>query len=85
VWPAAALFSTLGRTAARGLESALWWRDWGIEFYDQPDCNNIRNGDTRMAVMEKCQTRTSGPNAHKAWAMTEAPRGALGTLDRDRG
>jgi len=72
--PAAALFSTLGRTAARGLESKLV-AQWGLEFYDQL-LNNIKNGDSRMANMEKFK-----PEMWPAKAMgvghTEAPRGAL--------
>jgi hydrogenase large subunit len=72
--PAAALFSTLGRTAARGLETKLV-AQWGLEFYDQL-LNNIKNGDSRMANMEKFK-----PEMWPAKAMgvghTEAPRGAL--------
>lgn len=72
--PAAALFSTLGRTAARGLESKLV-AQWSLEFYDQL-LNNIKNGDSRMANMEKFK-----PEMWPAKAMgvghTEAPRGAL--------
>jgi hydrogenase large subunit len=49
--PAAALFSTLGRTAARGLESLLV-AQWGMEFYEAL-LTNIRNGDTRMADTTK--------------------------------
>lgn len=73
--PAAALFSTLGRTAARGLESALM-ADWGIEFYDNL-INNIRNGDTRMASMEKFSP-DKWPQRAQGVGHTEAPRGALG-------
>ena len=73
--PATALFSTLGRTAARGLESALM-ADWALGFYDEL-INNIRNGDTRMASMEMFN-----PEKWPAKAMgvghAEAPRGALG-------
>jgi len=72
--PATALFSTLGRTAARGLESKLV-AQWSLEFYDQL-IDNIKNGDTRMANMEKFE-----PEMWPAKAMgvghTEAPRGAL--------
>lgn len=72
--PATALFSTLGRTAARGLESKLV-AQWSLEFYDQL-INNIKNGDSRMANMEKFK-----PEMWPAKAMgvghTEAPRGAL--------
>jgi hydrogenase large subunit len=73
--PAAALFSTLGRTAARGLESVLI-ADWGLEFFNMLIAN-IKSGDTRMANMEKFS-----PEKWPAKAMgvghTEAPRGALG-------
>jgi len=72
--PAAALFSTLGRTAARGLESILVAR-WGLEFYDQLIAN-IKSGDTRMANMEKFKPET-WPSTAKGVGHTEAPRGAL--------
>ena len=47
----AALFSTLGRTAARGLETKLVC-GWAKEFYDQL-LANLKNGDTRTADMSK--------------------------------
>lgn len=72
--PATALFSTLGRTAARGLESILV-SQWGLEFYDQL-INNIKNGDTRMANMEKFNPET-WPDKAIGVGHTEAPRGAL--------
>lgn len=72
--PAAALFSTLGRTAARALESQLV-ADWNLEFFDIL-MNNIKNGDTRMANMEKWDTAT-WPKEAKGVGLTEAPRGAL--------
>jgi hydrogenase large subunit len=72
--PAAALFSTLGRTAARGLESILV-AQWGMEFYEAL-LTNIRNGDTRMA-----DTSMFNPNHWPSHAQgvghMEAPRGAL--------
>ena len=46
--PATALFSTLGRTAARGLETQLIIQ-WAMEFYEQL-LTNIRNGNTRMDI-----------------------------------
>jgi hydrogenase large subunit len=73
--PATALFSTLGRTAARGLESILI-ADWAQEFYDQL-ITNIRNGDTRMANTEKFEPKT-WPAKAQGVGHTEAPRGALG-------
>ncbi len=73
--PAAALFSTLGRTAARGLESALM-ADWGLGFYNDL-INNIKNGDTRMANMDKFSP-DKWPAQAKGVGHAEAPRGALG-------
>jgi hydrogenase large subunit len=72
--PAAALFSTLGRTAARGLESRLV-ADWALEFYDQL-LSNIKNGDSRTANIEKWEPST-WPEEAKGIGTTEAPRGAL--------
>ena len=72
--PVEALFSTLGRTAARGLESKLL-ADWGLEFYDML-INNIKKGDTRMANMEKWNPNT-WPKKSKGVGYMEAPRGGL--------
>ena len=72
--PVGALFSTLGRTAARGLESILV-ADWGLEFYDSL-INNIKNGDTRMANMEKFNPAKWDKTAQGV-GHSEAPRGAL--------
>lgn len=72
--PVGVLFSTLGRTAARGLETKLI-SDWAKEFYDQL-ISNIKNGDTRMFNNEKWEPST-WPKEAKGVGMTEAPRGAL--------
>ena len=72
--PVTALFSTLGRTAARGLESILAAR-WGLEFYDSLIAN-IKNGDTRMANTEKFEPFT-WPDKAVGVGHSEAPRGAL--------
>ncbi len=72
--PVGALFSTLGRTAARGIESAVV-ANWALEFYDQLIAN-IKNGDSRMANMEKWEPET-WPAEAKGVGLTEAPRGAL--------
>lgn len=72
--PVSALLSTLGRTAARGLESKLL-ADWGLEFFDQL-IGNIKNGDTRMANMEKWDP-TTWPKEAKGVGYMEAPRGGL--------
>ena len=72
--PVTALFSTLGRTAARGLETRLT-AHWMQEFYDDL-LQNIRNGDTRTANREKWHPRT-WPQEARGVGLTEAPRGAL--------
>ncbi len=72
--PVGALFSTLGRTAARGLETKLI-AGWAIEFYNQL-MSNIKNGDTRTFNSEKWEPSTWDKEA-KGVGMTEAPRGAL--------
>jgi hydrogenase large subunit len=72
--PASALFSTLGRTAARGLETRLVAR-WMKEFYGSL-INNIKNGDTRMFNQEKWDPST-WPAEAKGVGLSEAPRGAL--------
>jgi hydrogenase large subunit len=72
--PTEALFSTLGRTAARGLETKLTC-NWALEFYNQL-LANIKNGDSRTQNNEKWNPDT-WPESAKGIGMTEAPRGAL--------
>lgn len=72
--PVTALFSTLGRTAARGLESVLV-SQWGLEFYDQL-IENIKKGDTRMAE-SKMRDSSNWPDKALGVGHAEAPRGAL--------
>ncbi len=72
--PVDALFSTLGRTAARGIETQLV-ANWTMEFYNSL-MNNIKNGDERMANMEKWDPKT-WPKECKGVGFMEAPRGAL--------
>ncbi len=72
--PVEALFSTLGRTAARGLESKLL-ADWGLEFYNKL-ITNIKKGDTRMADTTLWDPKT-WPNEAKGVGYMEAPRGGL--------
>lgn len=72
--PVTALFSTLGRTAARGLETQLI-AYWAMEFYNQL-LSNIKNGDTRMFNAEKWKPN-SWPTEAQGVGLTEAPRGAL--------
>jgi hydrogenase large subunit len=72
--PVGALFSTLGRTAARGLETKLI-AGWAKEFYAQL-LANIKNGDSRMFNDARWNPET-WPSEAKGVGMTEAPRGAL--------
>lgn len=72
--PVTALFSTLGRTAARGLETILV-AGWAKEFYGDL-LANIKNGDTRMFNGEKWEPAT-WPAKARGVGLTEAPRGAL--------
>ena len=72
--PVTALFSTLGRTAARALETKLI-AGWSKEFYKQL-LSNIKNGDTRTFNNKKWDP-SSWPKEAKGVGMTEAPRGAL--------
>ncbi|NUQ82834.1 MAG: nickel-dependent hydrogenase large subunit [Bacteroidetes bacterium] len=72
--PVTALFSTLGRTAARGIETRLVSR-WSLEFYNQL-VSNIRNGDTRTFNDAKWDPDL-WPETAKGVGLSEAPRGAL--------
>jgi len=72
--PIAAVFSTLGRTAARGIETQLI-AGWAKEFMTQL-LTNIKNGDVRMVNNDKWDPDTWDPQM-KGVGMTEAPRGAL--------
>jgi hydrogenase large subunit len=72
--PVEALFSTLGRTAARGLETKLI-AGWAMEFYDQL-LANIKNGDTRTHDHTRWHP-DSWPLEARGVGLTEAPRGAL--------
>ncbi len=69
-----ALFSTLGRTAARTLESKLI-ADKMQEWYDDLVAN-IRAGDTRT-FNEKSWEPSSWPREAKGVGFMEAPRGGL--------
>ena len=72
--PLPALFSTLGRTAARGLE-ASWAAHRMKYFYDQLIAN-LKAGDLNNANIEKWESST-WPAESKGVAPCEAPRGAL--------
>ncbi len=73
--PVAALFSTLGRTAARGLESQ--WAAHKMKYFYDKLIASIRNGDTATANIQKWEPKT-WPKSAKGVGFTEAPRGALG-------
>ena len=73
--PFEALFSTLGRTAARALESD-WAADYMRYFMDKLMLN-IKNGDISTANVDKWEPAT-WPKEAKGVGFAEAPRGALG-------
>jgi hydrogenase large subunit len=72
--PLTALFSTLGRTAARGLECSFAAHKMR-HFFDKLIAN-IRAGDVATANMEKWEPET-WPAKCKGVGTCEAPRGAL--------
>ena len=72
--PVTALFSTLGRTAARGLETKLV-AGWAKEFYGSL-LANIKRGETSTADTLHWDP-VSWPAEAKGVGLTEAPRGAL--------
>jgi len=72
--PIDALFSTLGRTAARGLETKLVV-NWMKGFYDDL-LANIKIGQVSTFTREKWEPST-WPAECEGVGMTEAPRGAL--------
>ena len=72
--PVDALFSTLGRTAARALE-AQWAADKNLYFFDKL-MTNIKNGDTATHSGDKWDP-ADWPAISKGGGFTEAPRGAL--------
>ncbi len=72
--PPAALFSTLGRTAARGLETQLAVV-WLQQEYDHL-IENLKAGDSATADNSRWEP-SSWPSETKGFGFTEAPRGAL--------
>jgi Ni,Fe-hydrogenase I large subunit len=73
--PASALFSTLGRTAARGIETVLVAQHM-LGWLDQLN-TNINSGILAVHNGTKWLP-TSWPASAAGWGWTEAPRGALG-------
>jgi len=70
-----ALFSTLGRTAARGMETVLLSRRMSV-WYDQL-VERIRSGDTATFAKERWDPST-WPSSAQGYGFLDAPRGALG-------
>ncbi len=73
--PVEALFSTLGRTAARGLECA--WAAHKMRYFFDKLIGTIRAGDVATANVDNWEPST-WPKSAKGVGFTEAPRGALG-------
>jgi len=73
--PVEALFSTLGRTAARALETKIF-ADHMLETYNELIAT-IKEGDTRTFNETKWEPST-WPKEAKGFGYMEAPRGALG-------
>jgi hydrogenase large subunit len=73
--PVTALFSTLGRTAARGLEAS--WAAHKMRYFMDKLIANIKAGDSTTANIEKWDPK-SWPKTARGVGFTEAPRGALG-------
>ena len=73
--PFDALFSTLGRTAARALEAS--WAAHKLRYFQDKLMANIKAGDESTANIDKWDPAT-WPKSTKGVGFTEAPRGALG-------
>lgn len=73
--PVTALFSTLGRTAARGLEAQ--WAAGKMRYFMDKMMANIKSGDLATANVALWDPET-WPSSVKGVGFTEAPRGALG-------
>jgi hydrogenase large subunit len=73
--PLEAIFTTLGRTAARGLEAS--WSAHKMRQYTDELIANVKAGDTACANVDKWEPSTWARNA-KGHGFVEAPRGALG-------
>lgn len=73
--PFEALFSSLGRTATRGLEAS--WAAHKMKYFYEKLIRNIKSGDLATANTQKWEPST-WPKEAKGVGFTEAPRGALG-------
>ncbi len=74
--PVGALFSTLGRTAARGLECQ--WAAHELRRFQDKLVANIKAGDLATAYGEKWSPDSWPAKEVQGVGFTEAPRGALG-------
>ena len=72
--PLSALFSTLGRTAARALEAQ--WAGYKMRYFQDKLIANIKAGDSSTANVANWDPK-SWPKEAKGVGFTEAPRGAL--------
>src|SRR5512134_143847 len=72
--PITALFSTLGRTAARGLECQ--WAAYKMKYFYEQLIANMKAGDFATAATDKWEPGTWAREC-KGVAPVEAPRGAL--------
>ena len=73
--PPAALFSTLGRTAARGMETVLLARRLSVWYDDL--VNRIKGGDVKTFTKDNWEP-SSWPAKAQGYGALDAPRGALG-------
>lgn len=73
--PATALFSTLGRIAARAIETQLMARQ--VPKWINQLQKNLNDGDLRVHNGEKWDPAT-WPKSSQGWGFHEAPRGSLG-------
>lgn len=73
--PATALFSTLGRIAARAIETQLMARQ--VPKWIEELGKNMSRGDLRIHNGDKWDPAT-WPNSTRGWGFHEAPRGSLG-------
>lgn len=73
--PVQALFSTLGRTAARGLEAS--WAAHKMKYFFDKLMANLKGGNFSTANIDSWEPRTWPAEARGA-GYCEAPRGALG-------
>ena len=73
--PLQAIFSTLGRTAARGLEAQ--WAAYKMKYFYDKLIRNIKNRNLDTANVSKWEPET-WPQTAQGVGYMEAPRGALG-------